>query len=51
MAFSTLMSILGIRQVLIVQLEEGVEKSFTHEVEEFRRLTKDETQPLLNLSG
>jgi len=39
-AFSTLMSILGIRQVLIVQLEEGVEKSFTHEVEEFRRLTK-----------
>ncbi len=40
MAFSTLVSILAIRQVLLVQLEERVERSFIQDVEEFRRLTK-----------
>ncbi len=40
MAFSTLVSILAIRQVLVVRLEEQVEKSLIREMEEFRRLTK-----------
>ncbi len=40
MTFSTLVSMLTIRQVLLVRLQERVEKSLVHEVEEFRRLTK-----------
>ena len=40
MAFSTLVSILAIRQLLLVRLQERVEKSFVQEVEDFRRLTK-----------
>ncbi len=40
MACSTLVSILAIREVLLVRLQKQVEKSLIHEVEEFRRLTK-----------
>ncbi|MBP5973430.1 HAMP domain-containing protein [Brasilonema sp. CT11] len=39
MAFSTLVSILAIRQVLLVRLEQEVDKFLTKEVKEFRRLT------------
>ncbi len=40
MASSTLVSILVIRELLLVRLQQQVEKSLIHEVEEFRRLTK-----------
>ena len=40
MASSTLVSILTIREVLLIRLQQQVEKSLIHEVEEFRRLTK-----------
>lgn len=40
MAFSTVVSILAIREVLLVRLEQEVEKFVTQEVKEFRRLTE-----------
>ncbi|WP_248277326.1 sensor histidine kinase [Brasilonema octagenarum] len=40
MAFSTLVSVLAIREILVVRLEQEIEKYLTQEVEEFRRLTQ-----------
>ncbi|MDR9895329.1 ATP-binding protein [Aetokthonos hydrillicola Thurmond2011] len=41
MILSTLVSSMAIRQVLLVRIQEEVEKSVVHEVEELRRLTKE----------
>jgi signal transduction histidine kinase len=51
MAFSTLVSTLAIRQVLLVRLQEGVERSFIQQVEEFRRLTKGRNPTTAQLFG
>jgi signal transduction histidine kinase len=40
MTFSTLVCILAIREILLVQLEEQVEKFLIKEIKEFKRLTK-----------
>jgi signal transduction histidine kinase len=40
MAFSTIASLLGIRQVLLVQLEKRIEKSVQQEMKEFQRVVK-----------
>lgn len=40
MAFSALISILIIRQILFVRLEKGIEQSLVQEVEEFRKLVE-----------
>ncbi|SRR5579883_2704991 len=41
MTFSTLVSSMAIRQVLLVNLQQEVEAYTNHELEEFRRLTKE----------
>jgi len=51
MAFSTLVSILAIRHVLVVRLEERLEKSLIPEVEEFRRLIKGRNPTTAQLFG
>ncbi len=51
MAFSILVSILAIRQVLLVRVEEHVEKSLIREVEVFRRLTKGRNPSTAQLFG
>lgn len=39
-AFSTVVSLVAIRQILLVRLEKQIESSLVQEVEEFRRLVK-----------
>ena len=51
MACSTLVSILAIREVLLLRLEAQIEKSIAHELEEFRRLTKGRNPNTAKLFG
>ena len=51
MACSTLVSILTIREVLLLRLEAQIEKSIAHELEEFKRLTKGRNPNTAQLFG